>query len=826
MAITAETRNSIIELVVTAYDAAPGTTLLTELVAIVDGGGTLADVATALTTSDRWKSLYPSFQTAEEFANAWLGTLVPEASAEALAEGVAVAVGLINGGASFGSIMIEAQSFLAGLDEADASFGSSAANFNNKVEVATEHTVNLKKDGTDDELKAVLNSVTSDDATVDAAKNAEQSGANAGQSFLLTKGVDNFTGTGGDDTFVADATTDAVSSVADTVNGGAGNDIIQLYYDDTNTYRLPGVFSAVERIYINESNTIAAAEDFSISSLSDVTSIEFDGGSTDNGGAAVANQIFDLTIGSGQKVILDSVLDGDTAADAASTDGEFEISSSSTVSSVMLELDDVGGSSALADLDVDIAGSGVTSLTVNSIGSTNYLGLWNAGGKLATLIVTGDKTLDAATDAVTTLTTIDISGSSAAAYVNVTGSTLDVNFTGGPGSDQLWIGGDLDTNDTINGGEGSDTVAVSDASLNSSVTAVGKGINAMTSIETVASTATGTITVDATKFSAIHQFGAGYGGAVTGGADAAGVSFTFGGEGNDALVVADAITGGAATAAGQDGISAVATVNTGSDVLNLTFANVGAKAITGSNGAGNGDGGDGVDASSVETINIVTASSFADVSFVGGALAGTGANGAAFKVGANATVNISGSGDVNTGTIVAPGTTTDDLTINGGGMSGKLTTATGAGNDVITGGSKGDDITAGTGVNSVTGGGGADVFKFADSSSSDTAITSITDFELGSGKDKLTFTTTAGTFETLTSANATAIAADTTLAAAAAQAATQLAAHEVTVFVFGSNAYALYEEGTAAGAYNSGTDVLVKLSGITDVSGFDATQVG
>ncbi len=35
MAITAETRNSIIELVVTAYNAPPGTALLTELVAII-----------------------------------------------------------------------------------------------------------------------------------------------------------------------------------------------------------------------------------------------------------------------------------------------------------------------------------------------------------------------------------------------------------------------------------------------------------------------------------------------------------------------------------------------------------------------------------------------------------------------------------------------------------------------------------------------------------------------------------------------------------------------------------------------------------------------
>ena len=65
----------------------PGTTLLTELVAIVDGGGTLADVAENLTTRTEWTSKYPSFQTANEFAAEWLGKLVPEASAEASRRG-------------------------------------------------------------------------------------------------------------------------------------------------------------------------------------------------------------------------------------------------------------------------------------------------------------------------------------------------------------------------------------------------------------------------------------------------------------------------------------------------------------------------------------------------------------------------------------------------------------------------------------------------------------------------------------------------------------------------------------------------------------------
>ena len=79
MAITAETRTDIIDLVVAALDVAPGTTLLNELVALVDGGGTLADVAANLTARTDYQAKYPAFQTSTEWATEWLGNLIPEA---------------------------------------------------------------------------------------------------------------------------------------------------------------------------------------------------------------------------------------------------------------------------------------------------------------------------------------------------------------------------------------------------------------------------------------------------------------------------------------------------------------------------------------------------------------------------------------------------------------------------------------------------------------------------------------------------------------------------------------------------------------------------
>ena len=51
MAITAETRTEIIELVVAATNSAPGTALLTQLVSACDGGASLADIAATLTST-------------------------------------------------------------------------------------------------------------------------------------------------------------------------------------------------------------------------------------------------------------------------------------------------------------------------------------------------------------------------------------------------------------------------------------------------------------------------------------------------------------------------------------------------------------------------------------------------------------------------------------------------------------------------------------------------------------------------------------------------------------------------------------------------------
>jgi hypothetical protein len=687
---------------------------------------------------------------------------------------------------------------------------------------------------------AAVNGVTEDEATVAQAKAATDAyvangtvPGNVGDTFTLTAGVDVLNGTAASDTFVGAASAAAGTTtlgVADQIDGGAGVDTLKVFSDGTAPV-IPAGVSNVENLYVN-----GDIVDVNLTT-NGFTAVEFDNATTTAAGTDT------ITVAAGNTVTLDSVVDG-AAADGANQGG-IQIASAASVTSASVTVDGVGQANTTGtntgDLDIDVTGAGVAALTVNSIGSTNYVGLANSGAALKTLTVTGDKMLDADEDALAGLTTIDASASTGGTKLNITGSTLDVKATGGAGNDTLIIGGDLDANDTIDLGDGVDTVVVSDATINSATTALGKGIVALKNVEIVGSSVTAAdgVVIDATKFTNVNTFQVGSGGALApanNAANAAGdvaASFTF--AAGDTLSIAANVTGGtsaAGDASGGDAINATAAVNSGTDVLNLSVDAGAAVTVTGGASTdGTADGGnvsgDALDASTVETINISTASALDDITFVAGTAAGTDTAGSSVSVGANATINITGAGDVNLGTVVASGgATVDDLTIDGSAMTGALTVTTGAGNDTIKGGSKADTIDAGTGVNTVTLGGGADTLKVADGSSNPTAgLTSVTDFAFGAGNDKIDFSGAAAvTFEALTSANATAIAADASLGDALTQAMSQLDADQATAFVYGGDAYVVFNDATD-NTFDNGADAVVKLTGVTDVSGLDVTQI-
>lgn len=467
MAITAETRKDIIELVVTALNVAPGTTLLNELVAIVNGGGTLADVAANIAASTAFTSKYPAFQTAEEFAAEWLSNLIPEASAAALAEATTAVVGVVNAGTSAADMLIQAQTFLSAAAETDASFGTSAANFNNKVEVATHHTVTLEQAASS---ATAISAVTSDDATVEAGKTALGGGASAGgATFTATTGTDAVVGTTGNDVINAAAGT---LNAGDTINGGDGTDTLNVTWTGTGPAQSASTLSNVEILNLTASPNPASLSLTGVTGITEINNVSSANGAT-------------VTV-SGVGAPVNSTL---TGGQAATTIGYTTAVTASTATSDKSTLTLAGTS-----LGASYTATGIEEVTVNSTKAANTLS--SLGVSSATKVtVTGDQALtingtvggsklasidaSAFTGKTLSLTAGAGAAGSASKGVTVTLPTADSvtstvttggekdTITLGAGGATVTAGGDNDTitsgagTNTIMGGAGNDSIKLS-----------------------------------------------------------------------------------------------------------------------------------------------------------------------------------------------------------------------------------------------------------------------------------------------------------------------------------------------------------------------------
>jgi len=438
MAVTAETRNDIIELVVTGWNSAPGTSLLTTLVAIVDDGGSVADVAAAITAGDTFKSIYPTFLTVEEFANGFLDNLVPSASEDARAEGVAAISFVLNNGGTRADVLLEAQTFLSGLSEVDPNFGEPAAAFNNKVEVATFHTVEQQRDADSlSSLQSVLTGVTADDDTVTAAKESiTTGGAGTGTtSFTLTDSIDTLTGTSGNDLVIGDSTT---ASAADTLEMGDGTDTVRLFQTAT----LPSLNSVEIAQFYNLTD-----QDINTANASSLTSI----------------------------VVQNSELDDDAEYDLAndeiltlnnvSVDGgahTLTIDTGNTDDTLILNDTSLTGSTDSMNLDFD----DTENLTIQTTGDGSSIPL--EGDDLVTVTVTGDQelTIQVANADAPDLETIDLSAAGDDQEV-VFNEDVDIEIIGSANDDSVdMLASAFDEDDTLDGGDGTDEIEISNTSDN------------------------------------------------------------------------------------------------------------------------------------------------------------------------------------------------------------------------------------------------------------------------------------------------------------------------------------------------------------------------
>jgi len=727
MAITAETRQDIIELVVTAYGAAPGTTLLTELVAIIDGGGTLADVATSLTTSDTWTAEYPSFQTAEEFATEWLGNLVPEASADALAGGIEIAVGLINGGASFADIVLVAQDFLSNLAEDDAEFGSSAANFNNKVEVASYYTLTLERA---DLSVSAVSSVTSDDDSVEAANETNVSQATPGETLTLTTGLDtgaSFTGGTGDDTFSAiESSTTPVSdslTAGDSLVGGGGTDTLVVAVSGNIATTAGVATTGIEAASIYNNN---ASQTYTLDAtlMSGLTDVYVNGGTS----ATIVN-----AVGSLPNLHLTSTSqDATVTATAAATAGD---ASAVTIASNASALT----SSATATYN------GIETINLAVAGATGTGGLTNyrlnlVSDALETINVTGAANAyvaatftGAAADSQTS--TFDASAATGNVTVDFTrGASATSAVTMGAGNDHVDFLSSLSEKDVIVGGEGTDTFEIggtNDYGTTAATQDNGSGISGfeVLRLKSAAVVDARILTNNDPITNVVFEAGGSYtDSAVT---DATNLS--------SGTVVLDLATDSAAdslnfTAAGTAAITSTLTA-LDMETINVTTGGLGDVGLTISGATADVTK---VVAAGTQSLNLtVSGTSIAEVDASG--VTGLGESFTLSATASTADMTVTPSGvtpsDADTDTANSITTGAGDDTLTGTAYIDVLTG--GAGADTITGGGGLDQLNGGSGNDSITGGADNDAINDGAGDDVVSAGDGIDTITLGTGSDSI-----------------------------------------------------------------------------------------
>ena len=175
----------------------------------------------------------------------------------------------------------------------------------------------------------------------------------AGNDTVYLSGGTNGVDTGaGDDLIIA---VDGASGVViNGIDAGAGSDTFNVYSSGNVT--LPQI-SNIENFFL--SDTVHQTLDFSLSSS--LTGIELASGTTIDG------TTFTITLGAGQSLTLNGIVDGDTSA-ASLADGGLIIAQAGLITSLDLSLNDVGPSTSIPNENVfiDIAGTGVTSANVTS----------------------------------------------------------------------------------------------------------------------------------------------------------------------------------------------------------------------------------------------------------------------------------------------------------------------------------------------------------------------------------------------------------------------------------------------------------------------------
>jgi len=767
MAVTATQQREFIKVGIGLYGAALGSTYLNLFAQVSEAGFSIGQIYTALMADpfSQQANLYPLYLTNEQFAarlvsNATGNTLTGDAKAQA----EALVLGKLNAAPAGQAITVtrgEAAMYFVNLldaaTESDAVFGSSAKLFDNRVTVAQYYSVDKGLSASSlSNLQNVVSGVTSTtNVTGTAALDAALGGNNTstgGQTITLTTGVNNVTGSAGDDTIdgsrlISGGTAADTYNNADSVDGGAGTDT--LFAQLT-----ANVFA----------NSIKNIEVLSIEAQAAVT-VDL------NTGDAALTTV--KSVNSGANLLtVQNIQSAPTSYVVTNSSGGFTATVSTTklagtTDAATLDLSNV--TAGTVTLQTAAAGSGYETLTINSNGSVaNVLTALTDGNgtSLATVNVAGaqDLTLPLSDTTVTTLNAAAFTGKLTATVA--AGNTQNMTITGGTANDVINMNGTYTSSDVINGGAGTDRLTLTNAEAVAATTAQA----GVTNVEVIGLSDGLNGAVSVNNFGATSlRFGADMAGAGT-------VNYAAGTGGLDLQ-----------NRAGNTSLTANIAGTATTDVLNVTV---------GSSAAGNTFGAVGVTINGAETVNI-TSQGGANTFGAGFSLTDTAANQAIVITGSQ---SLTFTGAVRADSINASGMTgTATLTLTGG-TGTTATTITGTANgDTLNGSTLGDIIDGGAGADTIanvitgtsasaadviTGGAGFDTFILRGDTATGALATIlnttslITDFTVGSSAtttDILSLSSTntnygnAGTGFHAGIAAATAVAAGSTVIQTVAQ---------------------------------------------------------
>jgi len=461
--ITAETRSSIVELAMGMLNQAPSTAMLETLIAKSVEGASTQDLADYIATTAAFTAEYPATQTAREFATEMFGKLITGGTLDAEINTAVIDLleGLLTSGTTKAQGFVAVIDFLANpANAAHADLGDIAQSFQNRADAAEYFSITKELGGsTDAELTAAIASVTSDAATLTAANAAADATASAeavvaGQTFTLTTAAETVVGTSGDDKFVGvtigAGATGTTLLPGDVLEGGEGDDLLLLSTSGdlgATDYTVSAIqASGIETIHLNAFET-----DADENVIVDLTLM---GAEVSEVGLASSNATGDVTFVN-PKGMLDAVM-ANGSGDLTITYGALALGSADSQNLALINAS--AGTATFAGIETvnvttSLANSKLTDLVIDGATALN---------------ISGDKKLTIASDvnfkdnASSTAIdgTIDASGSTGG--VDLTFSSADnLAITGSAGDDVIRMGTTKNFYDTVDGGEGDDTVAIS-----------------------------------------------------------------------------------------------------------------------------------------------------------------------------------------------------------------------------------------------------------------------------------------------------------------------------------------------------------------------------